>query len=103
MGYIIVSSTSGDGYRFRFPKSVYPSSIGYVVRGKNEAVWSRKGDSFALNQKHTMTLEFSPERLIGLFDGVKILDVRNEHEFTVDTFMISTGQLSCRVEKLEIN
>ncbi|MBU8923012.1 MAG: CsgG/HfaB family protein [Bacteroidales bacterium] len=100
---ITVTSTRGDGYHFLFPKSHYKSGLFYIIGGNQQLIWDRKGDSFGLNQKHTMTLEYSPERIVGLFDGVKIFDARNNHDFTVETFTISTFQMNCCIELLEIN
>ena len=100
---IIVTSTRGDGYQFNFPKSRYKSSIEYLIGNKKQLIWDRMGDSFELNQKHTMTLDFSPEKIICLFDDVKVFDTRNNHNFTVETFTIRTVQIDCYIELLEIN
>ena len=100
--YIQVASTSGDGYKFVFPKSDYAASINYVGSGKDQLIWDKQGESFDLNSDHTMVLDFSPERLVGTFDGVKVFDVRNERSYVVDTFMIGTGQMDCYVTSLEI-
>lgn len=99
---IAVKSTRGDGYAFMFPKSKYKTNIWYLVGGKQELIWDRKGDSFGLNQEHTMTLAFSPERLVVTFDGVKVFDVRNEHDVEVETFTVMTGQIDCYIESIEV-
>jgi len=99
---LLVSSTSGDGYKFVFPRAVYKTQIFNIVEGKDVLVWDRNGDSFGLNQEHTATLTYSPERVVCLFDGVKIFDVRNSHQSTVDTFCVWAFQMDCYITRLSI-